>query len=123
MAMPKRTWWMKRHDTVNFVGSDPAVGVMGCRERPFEYGGASLPLEGGRGRLLGQPRGDLPTSRRSRSKALVRELGGTLGGFAAGVLAAGPISMWLGTEASVISVCIGLTLSWGSHGDCATDAA
>ena len=48
---------------------------------------------------------------RSRKRGEIM-LAGTLGGFAIGVLVAPPVSQWLKTEASVICVCLGLTLGW-----------
>lgn len=40
-------------------------------------------------------------------------LAGTLGGLSFGVLLAFPVSHWLQADASVICVCLGLTLGWG----------
>ena len=112
--MPKRTWWMKRHDTINFtiLGAILLFVLWGALSRPLSTEGVRLLSKGALilylvtvatifQRLIGP----------GRMRGYVM-LAGTLGGFAAGVAVAGPVSAWLATESSVLCVCAGLTLGW-----------
>jgi hypothetical protein len=110
--MPKRTWWMKQHDTINLsiLGVILVLIVWGSLSRPMSTEGARIIAKGAViiylvtaamifQRLIGQ-------GQRRRHVMLA----GTLVGFALGVLAGYPLSDWLENDTSVISVCAGLTL-------------
>lgn len=49
-----------------------------------------------------------PSKKRGRIMAL-----GTIGGMAAGVLLAMPVSRWFGADVSAIGACMGVVLGWG----------
>jgi hypothetical protein len=112
--VPKRTWWMTRHDTINvtILGVILAFVLWGALSRPLSTEGIRLVSKATVivylitvaivfQRLVG------PGRRRGHVM-----LAGTFAGFAAGVLAAYPLSQWLDIATSVVSVCVGLTLGW-----------
>jgi hypothetical protein len=105
---------MKRHDTINFaiLGVIILLVLWGALRGPLSTEGVRFIAKAAVvlylmtvatifKRLVG------PGQRRGQIM-----LAGTLGGFAAGVLAAYPMNSWLDTETSVVCVCVGLTVGW-----------